>query len=190
MPRYSRSGRTADRALIAAYLEGGLDASSARAVASIVQTEPDWAAEFERQKRVKEALAAAPQPDAPAACERVWNRLVLSAANPAPLWRRRITIPVPLALGAAALLLLLAFGLVHTAARGSIGTMRITTVPNGLKQVQIQAPLADLQQLLRSIETDASSREVIISLPEDSQMFSVGEPVLMRATELERRLFK
>lgn len=190
MPRYSRSGRTADRALIAAYLEGALDAASARAVGSIVQTQPEWAAELARQKRVKDALAAAAEPDAAAASERVWNRLVISATGPVPLWRKRIAVPVPLALGAGAAILLLAFGLVHTAARGSIGTMRITTVPNGLKQVQIQAPLADLQQLLRSIETDAASREVIISLPEDSQMFSVGEPVLMRATELERRLFK
>lgn len=190
MRRYSRSGRHADRRLIAAYLEGGLDASSARAVGAIVETEPEWAGELARQKRVKDLLAAAPAPDAPAASERVWNRLAVASAAPAPLWRRRLVVPMPVALGTAALVLVLAFGLVFAAARGSIGTMRITTVPNGLKQVQIQAPLADLQQLLRSIETDASSREVIISLPEASQMFSVGEPVLLRAAELDRGRFR
>lgn len=194
MPRFSRSGWRADRGLISAYLEGLLDASAARAVSSFVDTDPAWAAELARQKRLKELLAAAAVPalDAQAAGERVWQRLEVSvrAPQPQPFWRRQLVVPLPVAVSTAALVLLLAFGLVYTTARGSVGTMRITTVPNGLKQVQIQAPLADLQQLLRSLESDAAGREVIISLPETPQMFLVGEPVFLRAAELNRSRFR
>jgi hypothetical protein len=129
-------------------------------------------------------------PDTPVASERVWNRLAVTVTAPAPWWRRRFAVPAPAVYGAAALVLLLSFGLVYAAARGPVPTMRITTVPNGLKQVQIQAPLADLQQLLRSMEDDAGSREVIISLPEATDMFVVGEPVLMRAAEADRGRFR
>ncbi len=101
-----------------------------------------------------------------------------------------MAVPFPAAVGAAALVLLLAFGLVYTTARGSVGMMRITTVPSGIKQVQIQAPLADLQQLLKSLETGAPSRDVIISLPDDSEKFFVGEPLLLRATDVDRSRFR
>ena len=186
MHGYSRSGRHPDRGLIAAYLEGILDAPAAHAVSALVETDAAWAAELALQKRVSSVLAAAPSPDGSAASARVWDRLTVSLAAPPPFWRRRIAVPAPLAFAAAALVLVLSFGLVYTTARGSVPTVRITTVPNGLKQVQIHAPIADLRQLLRTIEMDAPSREVVISLPESSQMYVVGEPVLLRANELDR----
>ncbi len=194
MPNYSRSGLRTDRRLVAAYLDGLLDANAAARVGSLLESDPAWAAELARQKRVRDLLATAtaPAPDTAAAGVRVWRRVAASAAYAPrePFWRRPLVVPFPLALGTAALVLVLGFGLVYTAARGSVGTVRITTVPSGLKQVQIQAPLADLQQLLRSLESDASGREVIISLPDASQRFFVGEPVFLRAAEVDRSRFR
>ncbi len=137
-------------------------------------------------------LAATAPAAVQGAVERVWNRLSasLASASPEPLWRRKVVVPFPAAAGAAVLVLVLAFGLVYATARSSVGTMRITTVPSGIKQVQIQAPLADLQQLLKSLETGAPSRDVIISLPDDSGKFFVGEPLLLRATDVDRSRFR
>jgi len=169
-----------------------MDGPAARKVAALAESDPAWAAELARQRRVRALLASDPRPDAEAAARRVLLRLVESVGEPRPrpLWQRRLSIPLPVAVGTAALLLALSFGLVHNVARGSVGTMSITTVPSGLKQVQIHAPMSDLQQLLRSLETESAGREVIISLPESSQLFFVGEPALLRAADVDRGRFR
>jgi hypothetical protein len=221
LPNYSRSGRRIDRRLVAAYLDGLLDAAAATRVTSLLESDPAWAAEHERQKRVRELLAAtAPAAGSPTAghgasptaghgasptaghgasptaghgaSERVWRRLTesLASVHPEPLWRRKVAVPFPAAAAAAALVLVLAFGLVYVTARGSVGTMRITTVPSGIKQVQIQASLSDLQLLLKTLETGVPNREVIISLPDESGKFFVGEPMLLRATDVDRSRFR
>ncbi len=43
---------------MAAYLDGLLDAAAAARVTSLVESDPAWAAEYQRQKRVGEMLAA------------------------------------------------------------------------------------------------------------------------------------
>jgi anti-sigma factor RsiW len=192
LPNFSRSGLKPDRRLIAALLDGTLDGRAARQVGALAESDPAWAAELALQRRVRALLASDPRPDGGAAAGRVLLRLEASVAapRPRPLWRRQLSVPLPVAFGTAALVLALAFGLVHTSARASVGTMSITTVPSGLKQVQIQAPLSDLQQLLRSLDSESAGREVIISLPESSQLFFVGEPALLRAADVDRGRFR
>jgi anti-sigma factor RsiW len=192
LPNYSRSGLKPDRGLIAALLDGTLDGPVARRVGGLTETEPAWAAELALQRRVRALLVCDPLPETVAAAGRVLLRLQASVAapRPRPLWQRQLSVPLPVAFGTAALVLAMAFGLVHTSARASVGTMSITTVPSGLKQVQIQAPMSDLQQLLRSLESESAGREVIISLPESSQLFFVGEPALLRAADVDRGRFR
>lgn len=117
---------------------------------------------------------------------RVWSRLELFRENvpsQLPLWKRRLTLPLPLAAGVFALIAVLGFSLFFVIARNSVGTVKITKAPSGLTEVQVAAPIQALERLLSRLEKQDSSREIFIQLPSDSEFFIFSEPVLLRAAE-------
>jgi hypothetical protein len=126
--------------------------------------------------------------------ERVWNRLkaesVSSEARMLPFFKRRVPVPLPLAAAAAVLIVLLGFSSVFLMTRGNLRMMKIITEPSGSKEIQVAAPIEDLEVILKSLESQEFKRETIIELPENSQFFILGEPVLLRADEFTRSTMK
>lgn len=123
---------------------------------------------------------------------RVWSRLELYRDNDSirlpPLWKRRLNLPLPLVAGVFTLIAVLGFSLFISLARDRVSTMKITTAPSGLTEVQVAAPIQDLERLLSRLDKQDGSRDIFIQLPSDSEFFVFSEPVLLRATEYRGRL--
>jgi anti-sigma-K factor RskA len=109
----------------------------------------------------------------------VWRKL--------PFWRTRISVPLPAV--AAMLVLFLGMGgvLIFFSTRPNFPFMSIKREPSGVTEVQVAAPIEDLEQLLRSLDREAVNQEIIINLPEDTEFLQFGEPKMLRADEYSRR---
>ncbi len=101
-------------------------------------------------------------------------------------WRARINVPAPAA--AAALVFVLGLGglLVFLGTRPSFPFMSIRRAPSGVTEVQVAAPIEDLEQLLKSLDRQLVNQEIIFNLPEDTTFIMIGEPKMLRAEDLGR----
>jgi hypothetical protein len=101
-------------------------------------------------------------------------------------WRARIRIPAPAA--AAVLLLVLGLGglLVYLGTKPSFPFMSIRRAPSGVTEVQVAAPVENLEQLLKSLDRQLVNQEIIFNLPEDTTFIMIGEPKMLRAEDLGR----
>jgi hypothetical protein len=65
--------------------------------------------------------------------------------------------------------------------------VRITRAPAGATEIQISAPIGDLEALLRSVGGEDAAQEDVITLPKHVLLFPVGEPRMGKAAEFTRR---
>jgi hypothetical protein len=66
--------------------------------------------------------------------------------------------------------------------------MSIKKQPSGVTEVQVAAPIEDLEQLLKSLDREPGNQQIIITLPEDTEFLQFSEPKMLRADEYSRRL--
>jgi hypothetical protein len=111
----------------------------------------------------------------------------LASEKAAPVWRRRVSLPMPLAVAAALLVMVLAGALAVSVIRSSFGVVRITRQGSGGTEIRIAASVSDLESLLRSVDEDAGSLEGVITLPKDVQLLPVGQPLMGKEAEFSRR---
>jgi len=147
-------------------------------------------AELERLSRV---LQEDPEPRIAESLERTRQRLkngshVAHVWRKLPFWRIRISLPLPAV--AAMFVVFLGMGgvLVFFSTRPNFPFMSIKREPSGVTEVQVAAPIEDLEQLLRSLDREAVNQEIVINLPEDTEFLQFGEPKMLRADEYSRRL--
>ena len=108
------------------------------------------------------------------------------AARRLPIWRRRIALPLPAAAAAAVLILALALALGVTSTRGGMRRMSIRRGPAGMTEVEVAAPVGDLERLLRSLDQQSPGQQVIITLPPHSNLLLMGAPRLLREADFGR----
>ena len=103
-------------------------------------------------------------------------------------WRTRIVVPLPAM--AAMLLVLLGMGtiLLLFATRPNFPFMSIRRQPSGITEVQVAAPIEDLEQLLKSLDQEPGNQQIVITLPDDTEFLQFGEPEMVRAEEYSRRV--
>ncbi|OHD70668.1 MAG: hypothetical protein A2177_16875 [Spirochaetes bacterium RBG_13_68_11] len=179
-----------DREILSAWLDGEIDSPWDGALEEHVGSCPDCRARLERLEGVRRSLLESPMPDWRPAMERVRSSLVsrgLASEKAAPVWRRRVSLPVPLAVAAGLLVMVLAGALAVSVIRSSFGMVRITRQGSGGTEIRIAASVSDLESLLRSVDEDAGSLEGIIMLPKDVQLLPVGEPRMGKEAEFSRR---
>jgi len=179
-----------DREILSAWLDGEIDAPWDHALEVHVGSCQDCQSRLERLEATRRALLEAPMPDWRPAMERVRRSLIargLARDRPVPVWRRRMSLPVPLAAAAILLVMLLAGALAVSVVQSSFAMVRITRQSAGGTEIRIAAPVDDLEALLMSLDKDASSREDIIQLPKNVRLSSVGEPRMGRETEFPKR---
>jgi hypothetical protein len=104
------------------------------------------------------------------------------------LWRTHISVPVPAI--AAVFVVLLGMGgvLIFLSTRPNFPFMSIKKQPSGITEVQVAAPIEDLEQLLKSLDREPGNEQILITLPEDTEFLHLGEPRMLRADEYRRRL--
>ncbi len=178
---------------LSAYLDGETPSHLAEYIRSHLRECLQCQARLERLKSVKQHLNQAEHLDDRYSKARVWARIKDSSAR-APedrvaIWRRRVNLPLPLVALAAGLFVLLGFALVLTVSTRDMRMMKITTEPSGITEVQIAAPIRDLEKILQYLENQEANKESIIQLPEGSEFFVLGEPVLLRAKDLNLSTF-
>ena len=178
---------------LSAYLDGETPSHLSESIRSHLRGCPQCQARLERLKSVKQHLNQAEHLDDRYSKARVWARLKDSSArgpeDKDAFWRRRINLPLPLVALATGLFVLLGFALVLTVANRDMRMMKITTEPSGITEVQVAAPIRDLEKILQYLEKQEANKESIIQLPEGSEFYVLGEPVLLRAKDMTRSTF-
>ena len=134
---------------------------------------------------------AGPPPDEDAARERVWGRLQAwrYGRKAAPLWSRSITLPLPAAAVAAALLAVsLGFAWFGRDQRGTPGLPEPSLANAGIDlDSQGMLPAADIDGILQYLGREEAGDIMVIRLPESKSFTSFGEPAVIRAADYSRR---
>jgi hypothetical protein len=132
-------------------------------------------------------VRTAEEPDHASAMAAVERRIAdmrnLSDQRRGSFWRRPITIPMPVAGMAAALIIFLGTAYAVTFMRREFRPVMIKIQPSGVTEVQISAPVADIEKLLKSLEKGDSSLNDVWQLPKNSRFSKVGEPTFLRETD-------
>lgn len=182
-----------DRETLSAYLDGEIDVPWRERLGRHLEGCAACREYLVSLERLGDRLRAEPEPPGEPSWERLRHELA-ERARPASrvrlsLWSRRVSLPLPLAAGAGLVLVCLAVGLLFSALslRSSVPRMSIKKLPYGATEVEVAAPIEDLEKLLKSLNQPAFSDEIIFTLPEDSRFIMAGEPRMLRAEEISRR---
>lgn len=148
-----------------------------------------------KYQSIRKILVKDKEPDYKQAMLRVGNRLTSYLENSQkrdylPFWKRSVNIPIPLALAALFTIIVLCSGLFFLLGRGNGQMMTITKDLNNPMEVTVQAPIEDLNTFLKLLEDKDFRHEEIISLPEDSEYYIIGEPQILRSLESESETYK
>jgi predicted anti-sigma-YlaC factor YlaD len=178
-----------DRQIISAYLDGEIESPWDTAIAEHLASCQRCGLLYGRLTEISHTLREEPLTDWRAPMERV-HLALRSQTPPRPrepsVWERRVTIPLPVAALAAALVLFFGVTLAVTQLRPRIGLVRITKAPAGGTEIQISAPISQLETLLKSVGAEDTTREDVILLPKNVRLLPVGEPRMGKATEFPK----
>jgi len=172
---------------ISAYLDGELPEDAARDVERRLETDIAAREELERLRGLRETLQEVQDdPDVEESRDRVWARLEERLGFHQPLWRRRISIPVPAVAAAAVAVLALAGLLVWGLGPTLAGDLGLTANPTEA-EARVAVSGMEGEELLGWLQDSELATEVSVQLPETARFRINGEPRLMRASELRGR---
>jgi hypothetical protein len=178
-----------DQEILSAYLDGEVMSHWKAKIEGHLAWCETCRMNLARLERTRRLLMAETPGDMQGPMERVRRRLLAeSIRQPVlpPIWRRIVAVPMPVIAGAAALVLLLAASLTFSLLRSNVGLVRITKAPSGGTEIQITAPIASLESLLRSVDNQDSPQDVI-TLPSRYPLMSVGQPLMGKEAEFVRK---
>jgi negative regulator of sigma E activity len=182
-----------DKETLSAYLDGEIDLPWRGRLEKHLEGCAACREYLDSLARLGERLRADAEPDSGPSLARLRPALAARSRQPAPrsapIWRRRISLPLPLAAVAGLAILCLAAGLLVSILnpREIVPRMSIKRLPYGATEVEVAAPIEDLEKLLRSLDQPAFTEEIIFTLPEDSRFIMAGEPRMLRAADVPRR---
>jgi predicted anti-sigma-YlaC factor YlaD len=179
-----------DREILSAYFDGEVPAPWGRQISAHVsgcQSCRAWLRGLENTRRLlseEEAqLWRIPM-------ERVRQRILAQAPSRRvriAVWRRQVSVPAPVAVLAAALLLVFGISLAVLAARPSMGFIRITKAPAGGTEYQFAVPYDKVEALLKSVGGNDANIESVMTIPKNVRLVPVGEPRMGKANEFLRQ---
>jgi len=178
-----------DRQIISAYLDGEIESPWDTAIAEHLTSCQACRSLHARLAETRRILKEEPVADWHTPMERVRRALrarTLPRRREPLVWERRLSVPLPIAAAAAALVLFLGITLVATQLRPRIGLVRITKAPAGGTEIQISAPISELETLLKSVGAEDTAREDVILLPKNVRLLPVGEPRMGKAAEFPK----
>ena len=178
-----------DREILSAYLDSEVESPWREAVAAHLAGCDACRSLLSRMEATRRLLREDVSHDPAGPMERIRTRILsqgIRRLSAPPFWRRRLSVPVPLAAGASAIVFLMAIALVLVLFRLNIGTVHITRAPAGTTEIKIAAPVGDLENLLKTFETQDASQDVI-TIPKDFRLTPVGEPLMGTEAEFPRK---
>jgi len=175
-----------DREILSAYLDGEIGSPWDRAIAEHVAACDRCREIYRRLEETRRILTEGPFEEWREPMERV-RRGILAHVPPAPrsvsTWRRAVSVPLPVAVLAAVLLLALGVSLALSIVRSNLGFVRVTRAPAGGTEYQFAVPVDKVEALLRSVGGGDASLEDVITLPKNVKLIPIGEPRMGKAAE-------
>ena len=106
--------------------------------------------------------------------------------GPPPVWKRRVSIPIPAAAAAAFIIIALAFlWFIRSPGKTDAANMAITAETEIIPDV---IPFPGMDSVLQSLISTDTGDIMIIRLPESRKFASYGEPAIMKAADYSRNL--
>lgn len=185
-----RGGRCPGADTLSAYLDREMESPWRELIERHIESCPDCRQAVQKLLRLRQLLHADREPDYRSSIERLRERLRIFSPDrrpgSEPFWKRKVAMPLPAAAAAVFLILCLGFLLAFVTGRADLRKMSIKRGPAGTTEVQVAAPIEDLQLLLKSLDKQSQAQAIIITLPENSQFIMLGTPRIMRETEFTR----
>ncbi len=179
-----------DREIISAFLDGEINPPWDRVIAEHVSSCPRCGALHAGLLRTRQALREQTTPELTGPMERVRQRILRHVPVPSPRvppWRRQVSVPVPVAVVAAALLLTLGVTLAMLVVRSNVGYVRVTKAPAGGTEYQFAIPYDKVEALLKSVGGADANIESVMTIPKNVKLVPVGEPRMGKANEFPRK---
>ncbi len=177
-----------DRKLISAFFDGEVDPPWDRTLADHIAGCERCRALYEALEGTRRLLRSDENVAPP--MERVRRGIlsgVLPATQPLPAWKRRVEVPLPVAVLAALALVALGIGLAVELSRAELGYIRVTRAPAGGTEYQFAVPYDKVEALLKSVGGAAANSEDVMTLPKDVKLIPVGVPRIGSAPEYPRK---
>jgi anti-sigma factor RsiW len=184
-----RGGGCPNGEALSAFLDRETESTRGEAIALHLQGCPRCREELDRLQRLRKLLEGDQMPEPRMSFLSI--RELMGEPGPGasprlPVWRRRVTLPLPAAAAAAVLIVVLALALGISSTRSGMRRMSIRRGPAGMTEVEVAAPVGDLERLLRSLDQQSPGQQVIITLPPHSNLILMGAPRLLREADFER----
>lgn len=168
---------------LSAYFDGEIEGTVRQSIQEHVEHCAVCRQTLQEMETLQTLLKADPPPDHREALSRFQSSLTYIQPRPDRFWKRRIRLPMPVAALAAVLFACLGISLIIVSSRSQLRQMSIKRQPSGVTEVQVAAPIEDLELLLKSLETNSFKQEVFITLPEETRFIIMGEPRIVREAE-------
>jgi hypothetical protein len=155
---------------------------------------PDCAKQLEEYKNISLSLAPTEDTLAEEARQRVLQKLETGGFHSSlrtppiwgpPVWKRRVSIPIPAAAAAVLIILALGFLWIKTPAKTEIPNMAITADTEILPDV---IPFSGMESVLQYLGSTDTRDILILRLPESRNFSSYGEPAIIKAADYPRNM--
>ncbi|MGA2639951.1 MAG: hypothetical protein ABSG21_03485 [Spirochaetia bacterium] len=179
-----------DREILSAYFDGEIASPWWREVAAHAATCELCRARLSRMEETRRLLKDGEAEQWRAPMERVRRRILAHVPRERQgisAWRRQVSLPLPVAVLAAALLLTFGVTLAVLAARSTMGYIRVTRAPAGGTEYQFAVPYTKVEALLKSMGGADANIESVMTIPKNVKLIPVGEPRMGKANEFPRK---
>ena len=179
-----------DPEILSAYFDGEVASPWWKQIALHVTTCELCRAQLSRMNETRRLLKQEEAQEWRAPMERVRRRILAHVPyerQRVSAWKRQVSLPLPVAALAAALLLTFGVTLAILATRSNMGYIRVTRAPAGGTEYQFAVPYDKVEALLKSMGGADASIESVMTIPKSVKLIPVGEPRMGKANEFPRK---
>jgi predicted anti-sigma-YlaC factor YlaD len=179
-----------DREILSAYFDGEINPPWDRAIAEHLDGCERCRRVYEGLEETRQLLRDEPVEGFAAPMDRVRRSLIAGVPPVTPAaagWRRRVEVPLSVAVAAAALIVALGIGFAVMMSRSGMGYIRVTRAPAGNTEYQFAVPYDKVEALLKSVGGAAASSDDLMTLPKDVKLVPVGAPTMGTEAEYPRK---
>jgi anti-sigma factor RsiW len=172
-----------DRELLSAWVDGEISSPWRESLERHLEACPSCSAYTAELRSLHAAFAtdsASIEAPASRARTRVYDGVILGASSRAPVWTRRLSIPVPFAAAAALAFSVLALALAMTGARNSELRMAVQSV---VAPVSVASSGPAMDSIFEFLARQEGGVNITISLPSGTFAGAPGEPFIVREVD-------
>ena len=174
-----------ERGILSAYLDAEIEEPWIGRVEAHLADCASCRFALETLRSIRARVLSEEEPDLVDAMVRVRNAIATRAPFAVRRWRL-LSIPLPLAVAAAGLVLALGAAFVVSLVRPyEPSTVRFTASPTGIRQFEIEGKPDDIHRLLKLLNRDAEERIVTFDIPKDYRLTPLGDPQFRSAVQTE-----